>query len=136
MPLMKWDSSQFSVRVQKFDGDHKHLFTMVNDLYDAMQGGKGKAVLHQVLLGLVGYTQQHFAAEEVAMQRTGFPGMPAHVDEHRKLTAKVQAFLHEFEAGNALISIDLLMFLRDWLEKHIKVTDKQYAAHLVASGMN
>lgn len=135
MPLMKWDA-EYSVRVQEFDGHHQHLFKMVNDLNDAMQARKGKEVLGQVLLGLAAYTDQHFAAEEEAMKRTRFPQCLAHTQEHRQLTAKVLQFMHEYESGNVLISIDLLNFLRDWLEKHILLTDRKYAAHLNANGMS
>lgn len=135
MPLMKWDPG-FSVQVQEFDGHHQQLFKMVNDLNDAMQARKGKEVLGQVLLGLAAYTDQHFAAEEAAMKRTRFPEYLAHTQEHRQLTAKVLQFMHEYESGNVLISIDLLMFLREWLEQHILLTDRRYAAHLHANGMS
>jgi hemerythrin len=131
---MNW-GAQYSVRVSKFDNDHEHLFAMVNDLNDAMRAGKGKAILKQVLLGLAAYTDQHFAAEEIAMKRTLYPEYPVHMGEHRKLTTKVHDFVKEFEAGNALVSVELLVFLRDWLENHINVTDKKYAAHMNAHGV-
>jgi hemerythrin len=134
MPLMTWES-QYSVKVQKFDHDHKHLFNMVNDLNEAMRAGKGKAVLGNVLAGLASYAQGHFAAEEAAMRRTNFPDFVAHQQEHRELTDKVQEFIGEYQKGNVLVSIDLLMFLRDWLQKHILVTDRKYGAHLNANGV-
>lgn len=135
MPLMTWDA-EYGVQVNQFDQDHQRLFGMVNDLNDAMRAGKGKFVLGQVLRELVRYTQQHFAAEEAAMRKTRFPDMAAHAEEHQLLTKKVQTFLAEFEAGNALISIDVLHLLRDWLDNHIRVTDKSYAAHLNANGIS
>jgi hemerythrin len=135
MPLMKWNTD-YSVRVQEFDNHHQQLFTMVNDLNDAMQARKGKEVLGQVLLGLAAYTERHFAAEEAAMKRTKYPDYVAHADEHRKLVAKVRDFMREYESGNALVSIDLLIFLRDWLQKHILITDHKYATHLNANGVS
>jgi len=134
MPLMTWEP-KYSVGVQKFDNHHQHLFGMVNDLNDAMRAGKGKAILGQILAGLAAYTEQHFAAEESDMKRTKYLGYESHVAEHRKLTTKVHDFIKEYEQGNALISIDLLMFLRDWLEKHVLLTDQNYRAHLNANGV-
>lgn len=134
MPLMTWDP-RFSVQVKKFDDDHKHLFDMVNDLNEAMRAGKGKTVLSQVLAGLAAYAQRHFASEEAAMRGTKYPDVAGHAEEHRKLTTKVQEFIHEHEKGDVLVSVDLLMFLRDWLQKHIIVTDQKYAAHLNSNGV-
>jgi len=134
MPLMSWEP-KFSVGVQKFDSDHKHLFSMVNDLNDAMRAGKGKAVLAQVLAGLASYAQGHFAAEEAVMKRANYPDYLKHAEEHYKLTEKVRAFMKEYESGNSLVSIELLMFLRDWLQDHIIVTDSKYAAHLKEKGI-
>jgi hemerythrin len=134
MPLMTWDP-QFSVRVKQFDNDHKHLFDMVNDLNEAMRAGKGKTVLSQVLAGLAAYAQRHFASEEAAMRATKYPDVAGHAEEHRKLTTKVQEIMREHAKGNVLVSVDLLMFLRDWLQKHILVTDQKYAAHLNSNGL-
>jgi hemerythrin len=135
MPLMVWDAKQHSVHVQKFDSDHKHLFALVNQLTDAMQARRGKNVLGIILGQLVRYTQQHFASEEVEMARTAFPEYKLHVSEHQQLTAKVEGFAREYEAGNALVSIELLHFLRDWLEQHILDTDKKYGPHLNTKGV-
>ena len=38
--------------------------------------------------------------------------------------------LNEFQAGGAFVSIELMAFLKDWLEKHIQVTDMQYSPYL------
>ena len=135
MPLMQWNTD-FAVKVTQFDHDHQLLFKMVNELHDAMLAKKGREVLGGVLSQLASYTHQHFSAEERAMLRTSYPGYRQHVEEHRQLTDKVMEFMTEFEKGNALISIDLLIFLRQWLENHIKVTDRAYGAHLNAKGVS
>lgn len=134
MPLMTW-SEQYSVKVKKFDDDHKHLFAMVNDLSDAMRAGKGREVVAHVLAGLITYTVQHFAAEEAAMKRTRFPGYLVHADEHRLLTTEVQKLMREYESGNSLVTVELLCFLRDWLDRHVLTSDNKYAAHLNANGI-
>ena len=55
MPLMNW-TDKLSVGVAVIDDDHKKLVGMVNELYDAMQSGRGKDSLGRILDGLVQYT--------------------------------------------------------------------------------
>lgn len=43
MPLITW-SDTLSVKVQQFDDHHKKLIELINQLFNAMMGGKGKDV--------------------------------------------------------------------------------------------
>jgi len=134
MPLMTW-SANYSVGVRKFDEEHQHLFRIINDLNDAMRAGKSRDILRQVLAGLVTYTQYHFAAEEAAMKQAAFAEFAVHQSEHRALTDKVKNFMKEYEQDKALVSVELLVFLKDWLDKHILGTDRRYTTKLKASGV-
>ena len=42
------------------------------------------------------------------------------------------AFQSEFNAGQAAMAVEVLQFLKDWLEKHIQKSDFAYAPHLTA----
>lgn len=126
MPLIEWTPS-YSVGVERFDDDHQQLFRLLNELNDAMRERRGKSVIGMVLSELVAYTQHHFAAEEVAMKRCGYGRYQEHRDEHDALTKRVREFAAEYERGNALVSVDVLCFLRDWLENHILHSDRAYA---------
>lgn len=88
MPLMEWNE-KLSVGVQQFDSEHKKLVGMVNDLFDAVQAGRGKDILGPILDGLIGYTKTHFANEERYMTQHGFPGLAAHKAEHDALAKQV-----------------------------------------------
>jgi hemerythrin-like metal-binding protein len=72
----------------------------------------------------------HFAHEERLMRAHGYPGLDAHLAEHRALTEKVVAFQSEFENGKALMTVQLLNFLKDWLQHHIAESDQKYAPFL------
>lgn len=133
--LYQWTPSS-SVGVAQFDRQHRHLFEMLNDLNSAMQAGQGKAVLGNIIMGLVAYTKDHFEAEELAMQKTSYAGFAAHHQEHADFTGEVSKFLEEFQSGNRLISIDVLRFLNNWLTKHILGSDKAYTAHLNSKGIH
>jgi len=133
--LFSW-KPEYTVAVQRFDSEHKKLFSLLNELNDAMSAGQARFVVGRILHELANYTRTHFAAEVTAMRRTDFSGIGEHIAEHEALAAKVDAFVAEYEAGNTqLISVDLLYFLRDWLEKHILETDRKYSHTLNDAGL-
>ena len=105
------------------DQDHKHLIALVNKLNDAMAGGKGNAVLGQVLDELIAYTVSHFAREERLMQQIAYPDYAAHKAEHQKLIGEVQELRGKFAPGAVTLSSKVYLFLCDWLNTHIKSAD-------------
>lgn len=134
MALLEW-KDEFSVAVQSIDNQHKKLFAMINDLYDAMRTGKGSQVAPNILVKLVAYAREHFAAEEKLMLQAGYPQYAPHKAEHDKFTAEVARMIQELGAGKLTISVQLLDFLKKWLQAHILTTDKKYSSHLRAAGI-
>jgi len=120
----------YSVKIASIDGQHQNLFRMAEELYAAMNAGHGKTVLSKTLDRLVQYTHVHFAHEERLMTAHHYPGLDAHIVEHRALTQKVEIFQAEFERGKALITVQLLSFLKDWLQHHIAESDQRYVPFL------
>jgi hemerythrin len=135
MALLNW-TSEYSVGVDSIDKQHQKLFDMLNELHDAMKLGKGGQVAPIVLKSLVQYTRQHFADEERMMLRANYPEFARHKAEHDKLTADVVQMVHDFEAGKIPLSMKLLDFLRQWLQKHINDADKRYTASMLAAGIH
>ncbi|MFZ5439388.1 MAG: bacteriohemerythrin [Myxococcota bacterium] len=134
MPLMDWDD-KLSVGVKQIDDEHKHLIKLVNELHDAIRANHGKEVLGKVLDGLIAYTGSHFGHEEAEMKRTAYPQAQAHFAEHAALVKKVLAIQEQYKAGKAaVLGMETLAFLRDWLVKHIKGTDQALGAYLKVHG--
>lgn len=121
---------EYSVQMQEIDTQHKRLFALASDLHVAMSKGKGKAILDQALGRLIDYTKEHFRAEEQIMRKFGYPGADAHKVEHEQLTAKVVDYQQKLLSGEACLTVDLLMFLQNWLQHHINGSDQKYAAHI------
>ena len=135
MPLMSW-KEEYSVRVNLIDQQHRKLIDLLNQLYDGLKAQRGKEVLGPVLHELVGYTESHFTTEERLMQTHGYPGFQPHKLEHQMLVKKVRDFQKDFEAGKSAVSIELMSFLKGWLENHILKTDKQYSSHFEKKGVH
>jgi hemerythrin len=135
MPLMEW-TEKLSVGVTQFDQEHQKLVGMVNDLFDAVQAGKGKDRLGPILDGLITYTKTHFANEERYMTEHNYPNLKAHKAEHDALAKQVLAVQAKFQAGaTAALSMEVMNFLKNWLVKHILGTDKTYGPFLNSKGI-
>lgn len=125
MVMFEW-KSEYSVKIASIDGQHQNLFRMAEDLYAAMSAGQGKPALAKILDRLVQYTTVHFAHEERLMSLHRYPDMAAHMAEHRALTKQVLDFQKNFESGKALVTVQVLNFLKNWLKHHIAESDQRY----------
>ncbi|MDD5758093.1 MAG: bacteriohemerythrin [Desulfobulbaceae bacterium] len=134
MPIMSWSDS-YSTGVAEVDRQHKKLIDLINSLHDAMTKGQAKAVLGKILGELVSYCASHFAMEEKLFDTHGYPEAADHKDKHQKMTAKVLALQSQFEQGKATITLDVMNFLQQWLDKHILGTDKKYGPFLNSKGV-
>jgi hemerythrin-like metal-binding protein len=134
MPLITW-GPMLAVGVTEIDDQHKKLVELVNQLNDAMHAGHGKDALTPVLNELVRYTVYHFGTEERLMAKHKYEASVAHKGEHTKFVATVSDFKKKFDAGNAMLSTEIMNFLRDWLSKHILQTDKKFAKALNGLGV-
>jgi len=134
MAFFEWKDS-YQTGIAKIDGQHRKLVDYLNELYDAMQAGKGKEALDDVFQGLLNYTKTHFAAEEGLMKLYRYPDYETHKDVHDKLAAHVQTLYQQFQAGTISSPIQITNFLKDWLSKHILGTDQKYAPFLKTKGV-
>jgi hemerythrin-like metal-binding protein len=125
--LIKW-SKTYALGITKFDDEHKVLIALINQLNAAMLDGKGKKVLGKILDELANYTVTHFRHEEDEMQKYNYKGFKEHKRIHDTFVAKVLEVKQNMESGKAMVSIELLDFLKDWLIDHIiGVDQKGYA---------
>ncbi len=135
MALFEW-TPEYSVSVLRFDSEHKKLFELINELNDAMSAGRGRAMVARVLQDLTVYVRRHFAAEEEAMRRAGYEGLEAHIAEHRALAEQVAKYYDEWAGDASTSPVDLLFFLRNWLQKHILESDHKYSKPLNGAGVH
>jgi len=135
MTLIKWDDS-LSVGVKEIDLQHQKLFSMINELNDAMRQGKSREVMGKILAGLKNYTVTHFGVEERYFDRFGYPEADSHKREHTQFVEKLSEFEKGFQEGRLSVSLELMNFLNKWLRGHIKVVDKKYTNFFHEHGIN
>lgn len=134
MPIMSWTDS-YSTGVAEVDRQHKKLIDLINALHDAMSKGQAKASLGKILGELVSYCASHFAMEEKLFDAHGYPEAADHKEKHKKMAAKVLDLQAQFEQGKATITLEVMDFLQQWLDKHILGTDKKYGPFLNSKGV-
>lgn len=135
MALLNW-KDEYSVNIKEIDTQHKKLIEMINQLHDAMKEQRGKEALKPVLQQLITYCGTHFAVEEKLMLAHAYPEFNEHRDKHLKMTQKVRALQEDVNSGKASITIEVMNFLKDWLDKHILGTDKKYSPYLNSKGVS
>jgi hemerythrin len=135
MALFTWNSS-YSVGVATIDQQHQQLMTLINELNEAMLQGKGRQMVGDILGKLIRYTGTHFADEEKLLMDHDYPEYAEHKAKHTKMVGKVKPLQQDVDAGKMTVSADVMKFLQDWLDKHIKGTDMKYGPFLNAKGIH
>ncbi len=127
--LIRW-SPDFELAVPKIDAQHRRLVDLINTLFAALQQGRGRKVLSEVLDELVGYTKTHFGDEEKLFLASEYPGKKAHLEQHKAFVDTITKFRQDFLAGKVVMGSETVDFLKDWLLKHIQGTDRGYAKYV------
>ena len=61
---------------------------------------------------------------------SSYPDKEAHKEIHRNFENQVAQFAAKMRSGEALLSMELLEFLKDWLLNHINGTDHAYVPYV------
>jgi hemerythrin len=114
------------------DEQHLELFRRFQALEDACLRQKGTDEIGRYSEFLVEYVTRHFAAEERTMEASGYPGLPAHREEHRQFTTEINALHNEIRSTGARMTLvhTMLWTSVEWLTDHVKGTDRKLAEFL------
>ncbi len=126
MAFFSW-TDKYNTNIKELDEQHKHLFSLVSKLHEAVSEGAEQGTLAEILDELVDYTFYHFRSEENILKKEIYPDYDNHRIQHDKLTGEVVDLQNRFRQGSATISFEILDFLRDWLDKHTLVSDLKYS---------
>lgn len=135
MPFLHW-TEEYSIGVALFDSEHRRLFDLANDLYDAVLSGQANEELQSIYLRLVSYTNRHFFHEEDFFAASGYQEAEAHRAEHAAMRARVAAFGERLSlAPKEITALEMAQFLKEWINNHILVRDKNYGLFLGEKGV-
>lgn len=114
------------------DDEHRFLVGITNRFAAALEVGDGAEGVRQILCDLLDYATEHFAHEELLMDRHRYPAADGHKLDHSALLDAISRMLLDFEKGRP-ISTALMALLRHWLSDHIGRVDRPLALYLLAN---
>ena len=124
---------ELEIGIAEIDLQHRHLKYLLDRLRssaDKQYGYAANAILDELAIE----TRIHFAVEESLMRLLSYPGIEAHLAEHRKLTEQLEKFrqrAQDFDVADGLSS-----FIQTWLIDHVDNFDRKFVAHFLAMGVN
>ena len=132
MNAMEW-KCDYSVGSPELDEHHRHLFVLLNNVYEACMLCKQKDVFCKTVSELTAYAHYHFTAEEKLMEDSKYPGLAVQREEHLLFTNKMAELNKMISPDNdecVIELVELTQFLMNWLTHHILKVDMQYSNQL------
>lgn len=127
--LIPWHED-YGLGLDQIDNQHRRLFILMNEVWEAILpfADSGIDTVSRLIRELENYARAHFAEEEAFMRDTAYPRLESHQKAHEAFLARIHKEKEALQEGSR-VSLDLLLFLRDWLISHVLVADRDYAGH-------
>ncbi len=123
--LFVWKDDYY-LGVDAMDDEHKILINKINLLAESINLNDKTSKILNAYRQLRDYTHKHFSDEERYMESIDYPQLTNHKEIHRSLLAKLASYEAKIVEPQFDPS-DLMLFLNDWLIKHILGVDMKYA---------
>ncbi len=129
MSFMAWDEN-YSIDNELLDGHHKELFQIFRKLNEKCMADDTAETYSVILDELEAYSDYHFTAEENCMNEAEYTYAQSHMLLHkfymtRILEIKLKMYRKEYKLCH-----ELILFLGNWLQKHVIGEDKQMSCTL------
>jgi hemerythrin len=125
--ILLW-SSDYNVNIPAIDNEHKLLVSIVNEIAQGMhyQGALQARVITESLHRLLNYVRVHFDSEERFLLFNNYPEFDEHKMQHAELLEKLERFEKSFKTENKPFNEKMLLYLKDWLVRHIILHDSKF----------
>ena len=128
---VSWKRS-FTIGILEIDNQHRELFSRLDALEIALQGGKGGDLLIDTFRFLDNYVRRHFRAEEELQQLYHYPHLAMHASEHQTFIGRLTELESRLtaEGPSEKLAAHTNNFLTQWLISHVTTVDKQLAGYI------
>jgi hemerythrin len=132
--LNQWQNN-YSVFVKELDDQHKELIGMLNELYNAYLNNLHHEKIQHIISLMTDYANIHFATEEKYFKKFEYLDAELHICEHEEFMQKVMEFQVDYRQNNTVLTLQVIEFLRDWLNHHILEIDRKYISCFNKGGL-
>ncbi len=126
--MFEW-KNEYGVEVEEIDHQHQKLLEIGSRLFDFVRERNEDHYddIILVLAELEDYTLMHFEYEENLLEQHGYAHLQEHKKEHASFVNKViQLKNQDIDEVQSKVTMDMIVFIADWISKHILKTDHQY----------
>lgn len=127
MGIVEWEK-KYNLGIEQIDTHHQYLVGLLNSCYDSFTAGGSVEEQGHLLDTLVDYSTYHFHAEEELMQKSKYPDYFNQAKEHKHFTDRVTEIQTDYVAGRKYLTLEIIVFLIDWLKNHILVDDAAFGS--------
>jgi hemerythrin len=109
----------------ELDREHHLQLALVRALTEALEQGR-PAVARRVAEQLAGYTEAHFAGEELLMESAAYAQLDDHRQEHRNLLAHIGELRALLGSDERELATVMALDLRSELGGHMSLSDRRF----------
>ena len=117
---------EYSVGVEKFDHQHRHLFEITNKLIEHLVVSRNPMVVSDTLKEMINYAREHFADEEIFMKEYGYSEIESQKKQHDYFIDTTADLAVNFMDHKNTTAGEIAEFLNLWLTTHILKSDMKY----------
>lgn len=131
MAELCWSNEDYSVGISAIDNEHKLLIALINDFEASLNIDVSlhSQIVTEKLDRLSTCIRKHFESEERFLLFNNYPLFTEHQEEHTQLLERLSKFEARFKAENKPFNEKILLFLKDWLVRHIILHDRKFCSY-------
>ena len=133
--MIVWEP-RLELGVCVLDTHHRRLVALAHEVFAKVRAAAPEAEVLAKLRELADFAAWHFGFEEDLMAETAYQDGTLHAEQHSELLGQLERFVERVKAGSAslLHNARTFAFLGVWVTRHIQLTDRPLAAHLINHG--
>ena len=132
---IEW-KEDYALGISVIDEQHKEFISILRALSMLLSSNYNELEFQKLVEKLEAYAHFHLDFEEKYFEEFDYKDKVEHTAEHTVYRERIQEFKNTYSKENPLLSIELLAFLEDWLEHHIKISDKKYVECFLSNGLS
>jgi hemerythrin len=125
MPIIEW-SENYTLKNEHFDSNHQHLVDLLNCAHDNFVEDSCHDRFATTINHFFRHVLQHFGVEENYLVETEYSGYDQHIAMHRRFSEQVVIMQHDLKRRWENLPLEMLCFLKNWLDYEILVADAEF----------
>src|ERR1051325_7853553 len=130
VPFLNWICESHSVYLPEIDEEHKELFRLGDEVYEAMMEGASLSAVAPKLLALASQAINHFNHEEALRRSARYPSRAWHRGQHDVIRAKLAELERSIQGADREAVLPAIDYISAWLQTHTAVSDRMMGAYL------